>query len=271
MSGSQYFSIGSLLHGQRTEHVNINGVDIEYRRAGSPRADRDMVMLHEGLGSTSLWRDFPERLACAARAHVLVYSRRGYGSSTALDGPRNVDYLHQEARIQLPALLRHFRIASPILFGHSDGASIALIYAAQQENTPRAVIALAPHVKVEDLTVRSIEGLGSAFESSRLRMRLARHHTDVDGAFWGWNRIWLHPQFRNWNIESLLSKIRCPVLAIQGMEDEYGTLEQVNSIARGVANAKVIPLVGCRHSPHREQPEQVLTATCNFLDHCLPQ
>jgi len=255
----------------QTDHLSINGVQIEYRWAGSAGADREIVMLHEGLGSTSLWRDFPDRLADAARAHVLVYSRRGYGSSTALDSPRKVHYLHDEARIHLPALLSHFRIETPILFGHSDGASIALIYAAQQKSTARAVIALAPHVKFEDLTLRSIERLGSVFKSSKFRLRLARHHADVDGAFWGWNRIWLDPEFRTWNIESLLPEIRCPVLAIQGAEDEYGTLEQVNSIARGVANAEVISLPACRHSPHRDQPEQVLTATGDFLDECLGQ
>jgi pimeloyl-ACP methyl ester carboxylesterase len=228
-------------------------------------------MLHEGLGSASLWRDFPERLADAADARVLVYSRRGYGASSALDASRRVDYMHEEARIHLPALLAHFGIERPILFGHSDGASIALIQAAQQDTNARAVIVLAPHVKVEDLTVRSIEQARAAFETTDLRARLARHHEDVDGAFWGWNRIWLNPAFRSWNIEALLPKIHCPVLAIQGIDDEYGTLEQIDSIVRSVPGAEALTLADCRHSPHRDQPDQVLAATQQFLNTRIPQ
>ncbi|HEX4243646.1 MAG TPA: alpha/beta hydrolase [Steroidobacteraceae bacterium] len=254
----------------QTQRLTIGGAGIEYRFAGSDAAGRDIVMLHEGLGSTSMWRDFPERLAQATRARVLAYSRRGYGGSAALNTPRSLDYMHEEARVHLPVLLSALGIQRPILFGHSDGASIALIQAAEPGSTARAVVALAPHVKVEALTVRSIEQTRAAFESTDLRARLARHHVDVDGTFWGWNRIWLDPRFRTWNIEGLLPRIRCPVLAMQGTEDEYGTLEQIDSIERAVPGAQALPLSDSRHSPHRDQPDRVLAATRRFLDERIP-
>jgi len=255
----------------QTGILTFDGRAIEYRFAGADPLSalamvpaRNIVMLHEGLGSTSMWRDFPDRLAAATRARVLVYSRIGYGRSTPLAQARQVDYMHEEARTWLPAILDRLGIARPVLFGHSDGASIALIHAASTASKARAVIALAPHVKVEDLTAASIEKARSAY--STIRERLARYHADVDSAFWGWNRIWLDPAFRSWNIEALLPAIRCPVLCIQGRNDEYGTLEQIASIARALPGTNTVELADCRHSPHRDQPEAVLDAAREFIE-----
>lgn len=245
-----------------TAHLNIDGRRIEYGFANSGAAGAvDLVMLHEGLGSVSMWRDFPEQLASATGCRTLVYSRFGYGGSTPLAVPRGVDYVHEEALIWLPAILEQLRIRRPILFGHSDGGSIALIHAARSESDVAGIVALAPHVKVEELTVRSIEAARSAYTDTDLRLRLRRHHTDVDAAFWGWNNIWLDPAFRSWNIEALLPSIRCPILAIQGEEDEYGTMEQIEIIGSAIRGSTMLRLPACRHSPHRDQPEAVLAAT----------
>jgi pimeloyl-ACP methyl ester carboxylesterase len=253
----------------QTEQLIVDGARIEYGfvepGAGAAGASRgDLVMLHEGLGSVSMWRDFPERLAEATGMRTLVYSRRGYGRSSPLDAPRDVSYMHEEAHRWLPAVLSHLGIRRPLLFGHSDGASIALIYAAGAGSEAAGVVALAPHVKVEDLTVHGIAAAKTAYLQTDLPARLGRHHADVDSTFWGWNRIWLDPAFRTWNIEALLPSIRCPVLAIQGEEDEYGTMEQIASIARAVPNARLLALANCRHSPHRDRPDAVLSAAAEF-------
>jgi pimeloyl-ACP methyl ester carboxylesterase len=249
----------------QTDTLTFGERRIEYRFAGLAAGGLDIVMLHEGLGSTSLWRDFPERLAAATGCRTLVYSRLGYGRSTPLTAPRGVDYMHEEARIWLPAILERFEIHRPVLFGHSDGASISLIHAALPESRIAAVVALAPHVKVEDITVRNIAEAKRAYTDTDLRQRLGRHHADVDSAFWGWNHIWLSPEFRSWNIEALLPSIRCPVLAIQGDDDEYGSMEQIASIGRAVPGASLRALSACRHSPHRDQPEAVLDAAKAFI------
>jgi pimeloyl-ACP methyl ester carboxylesterase len=249
----------------QTEQLSIDGRRIEYGFV-QPAAARggDLVMLHEGLGSVSMWRGFPEQLARATGCRTLLYSRYGYGRSSPLDAPRSVDYMHEEARLWLPAILARLGIRRPILFGHSDGASIALIYAASTESEPAGIMALAPHVKVEDVTVRSIAKAKVAYLRTDLPARLSHHHADADSAFWGWNRIWLDPAFRDWNIEALLPSIRCPVLAIQGEDDEYGTMEQIASIGRAAPRSKLLALPGCRHSPHRDQPEAVLAAAAEF-------
>ena len=249
-----------------TDQLALEGRSIEYRFAGtSPSGQPTIVMLHEGLGSVSMWKDFPDRLAATTGCRVLVYSRHGYGQSSVLAAPRTPDYMHEEARVWLPRLLERLEIPAPILFGHSDGASISLIYAALPSATVTGVIALAPHVKVEDITVASIADAKVAYETTDLRARLARHHVDVDATFWGWNRIWLDPAFRNWNIEDLIPAIRAPVLAIQGINDEYGTLEQVESIRRRLPGTELLALPDCRHSPHRDRPEAVLAATQAFV------
>jgi pimeloyl-ACP methyl ester carboxylesterase len=257
----------------QTEELIIDGRRIEYgfvRPGAAHGADGgDIVMLHEGLGSVSMWRDFPERLARATGRRTLVYSRHGYGRSSPIEAPRTVDYMHEEAR-RLPAILERLKVRRPILFGHSDGASIALIHGAEAASDVAGVVALAPHVKVEDMTVNSITAAKAAYLQTDLPARLSRHHVDADGAFWGWNRIWLDPAFRHWNIEALLPRIRCPILAIQGEDDEYGTLEQVESIARSAPRARVLSLAACRHSPHRDQPAAVLEAVTEFAASIAP-
>jgi pimeloyl-ACP methyl ester carboxylesterase len=250
----------------QTDQLSVDGRRIEYRIV-EPAVERgiDLVMLHEGLGSVSLWREFPEQLAQATGCRTLVYSRHGYGRSSPLDAPRRVDYMHEEARVWLPAILKQLGICRPLLFGHSDGASIALIHAASPGSDLAGIMALAPHVKVEDLSVSSIAAAKTAYLETDLRTRLSRHHADVDSAFWGWNRIWLDPAFRDWNIEGLLPSIRCPILAIQGEDDEYGTMEQIASIARSAPDVKLLALPACRHSPHRDQPQAVLAAAQAFV------
>jgi pimeloyl-ACP methyl ester carboxylesterase len=250
----------------QTDQLNVDGRRIEYRFAKPALATgADLVMLHEGLGSVSLWKEFPEQLAQATGCRTLVYSRLGYGRSSPLDAPRRVDYMHEEARVWLPIILDRLGIDRPVLCGHSDGASIALIHAASPGSDVAGIMALAPHVKVEDLSVRSIAAAKTAFLQTDLRMRLSRHHADVDSAFWGWNRIWLDPAFRDWNIEGLLPSICCPILAIQGEDDEYGTMEQIESIARSAPAVKLLAVPACRHSPHRDQPQAVLAAAQAFV------
>lgn len=222
-------------------------------------------MLHEGLGSLALWRDFPQRLADATRRRVLVYSRWGYGKSDPLTGPRGVDFMHIEAVQTLPQLLDHLDVHEPVLFGHSDGGSIALIHAARAGRPVSAVIALAPHVFVEPYGLASIAEARRAYLEGDRRAKLARYHDDIDSAFWGWNDIWLHPDFVAWNIEPLLPDIGCPVLAIQGIDDQYGTMAQIDRLQRGVRNLRKLKLADCGHSPHRDQPDAVLSAATRFL------
>lgn len=242
--------------GHRLEVVHLAGAD-----ADAPT----IVFLHEGLGCVSMWRDFPQQLADASGCNALVYSRYGYGRSDPIDAPCGTDFMHREALDTLPALLDQFGIERPILFGHSDGGSIALIHAGGSGRPVRAAIVMAPHVLVEDLTIRNIEAARVAYETTDLRARLARHHDDPDSAFRGWNNIWLHPDFRPWNIESYLPGIACPVLAIQGVDDEYGTLDQIHRIARGAPDVELLALPDCRHSPHRDQPQAVIDAVGRFL------
>jgi len=239
---------------------------IEYERIeiGGDRRPK-LVFLHEGLGSIAMWRDFPARVARATRCDAIVYSRHGYGNSDPLTEPRAVRYMHDEALIALPQLLDHLSIERPILVGHSDGGSIALIHAGAGARPVSAVVTLAAHVLVEGISVASITAAKAAYETTDLRARLARYHRDVDSAFWGWNRIWLAPEFRDWNIEEYLPRIRCPVLAIQGVGDEYGTMEQLRRIGAGVSNVELLPLQNCRHSPHRDQPDPVVAGIGDFV------
>ena len=256
------------------ELININGTNLEVRRieAAGAAADRaPLVFLHEGLGSLSMWKDFPARLCAAAGCRGLVYSRPGYGRSTprAVEEAWGLDFMHRQAHEVLPALLEALHIdtlAAPTwLFGHSDGGSIALLYAAQFAQRTAGAIVVAPHIRVEDLSVASIEQTRVAYETSDLRQRLARYHDDPDSAFYGWNRIWLHPPFRHWSIERELQSIRCPVLAVQGLDDEYGTLEQIRGIARVLPRTQLLELPACGHSPHRDQADALIRAATNFL------
>jgi len=192
----------------------------------------------------------------------LVYSRPGYGQSTPRDADEHwqPNFMHVQAHEVLPALLKALDVRkAPWLFGHSDGGSIALLYAAHHATT--GVVALAPHIRVEDVSVSSIALAKETYENTDLRQRLARYHVDVDSAFWGWNRIWLAPEFRDWSIEQELSSITCPVLAVQGINDEYGTLAQIRDIQRLVPHTELLELENCAHSPHRDQP-QALTQAC---------
>ena len=246
--------------------VDVASHRIEYLRIEAGGGQRPtLVFLHEGLGSIAMWREFPERAARETRCDAVVYSRYGYGDSEPLTEPRAVRYMHDEAEIALPRLLDRLAVERPILIGHSDGGSIALIHAGSASSRVLGVVTLAAHVFVEDISVASIADAKIAYETTDLRERLARYHADVDSAFWGWNRIWLDPAFRDWNIEEYLPRIRCPVLAIQGVGDEYGTLEQMRRIDAGVRNAELLVLEDCRHSPHRDRPEAVLSAIDGFV------
>jgi pimeloyl-ACP methyl ester carboxylesterase len=208
------------------------------------------VFLHEGLGSVSAWRDVPAQIADAAGCAAFVYSRRGYGSSSPVEVPRPLTYMHDEAAL-LPALLAEHEIHAPILVGHSDGASIAII-AAGSGLPVKALVLIAPHVFVEDVSVESIAKAAEAYRTTDLPERLARHHADVEGAFWGWNRAWLDPEFRKWNLEAFLPKITAPVLIVQGAADEYGTLAQVEAIARQLGGpCEQLIVAGAGHAPHR--------------------
>jgi pimeloyl-ACP methyl ester carboxylesterase len=250
---------------KRVPFLSINGACLEYEWIGRDQHVREpVVLLHEGLGSISMWKDFPTRLSQSLDRPVFVYSRLGYGRSDKLTAPRNVRYMHDEALQVLPAVLDQAGISRPLLFGHSDGASIALIHAGESNRPVAGVIAMAPHIFVEDLSVTSIEAAKAAYQQTNLRERLARHHDDVDGAFWGWNNIWLDPQFRQWNIEDSVMEIRCPILAIQGYDDEYGTLAQIERIAALATQVQLVKLAGCGHSAHRDNPEAVLCAIATW-------
>jgi pimeloyl-ACP methyl ester carboxylesterase len=245
---------------------------IEHALLSPERRDAPLIVfLHEGLGSLSMWRDFPQRLCDAAGVRGLVYSRPGYGRSTPREPEEawDLDFMHQQAHEVLPALLAALHVDAtldkPWLFGHSDGGSIALLYAARFPQSIAGAVVLAPHILVEDLSVTSIAKTRQAYETTDLRERLAKHHDDPDSAFWGWNRVWLHPPFRAWSIEDEIAAIGCPLLAVQGLDDEYGTLEQIRGIARRVPQTELLELARCGHSPHRDQPEAVITATQRFI------
>lgn len=247
-------------------------VRIEYQWIAPQRARAPLlVFLHEGLGSVAMWRDFPQRLCDAAGCRGLVYSRPGYGRSTprAANESWDLDFMHRQAHDVLPALFDALGIAPATdrvwLFGHSDGGSIALLHAARFPAGVAGLVVLAPHVMVEDISVASIEQARTAYQTTDLRTRLARYHDDPDSAFWGWNDIWLKPAFRHWSITAELGTIRCPVLAVQGQDDEYGTMAQIREIARCVPTAELLELSACGHSPHRDQPDRLIAAVTHFI------
>ncbi len=246
--------------------VTVQGRKLEVRRI--PGTDRDaptLVFLHEGLGSVSMWRDFPDEAAAATGCATVVYSRYGYGNSDVLHGPRATDYMHVEALEVLPELLERLAIPDPVLVGHSDGGSIALIYAGALSRA-EALVLMAPHVFVEDISVKSIAEAKTAFETTDLPQKLGRYHADSKKTFRGWNDIWLHPDFRGWNIEEYLPRIHCPVLAIQGFDDEYGTMAQLEAIAKQAGGpVELLRLADCKHSPHRDQPAVVIEAMKRFV------
>lgn len=248
--------------------VNVLGRRLEYRRIAAAVEGPTMVFLHEGLGSISQWRDFPDRIAKASGRPAIVYARYGHGQSDVLQQPHGVDFMHREALEVLPELLRQLGIDRPILVGHSDGASIALIYAGSGHPL-RCLVAMAPHVFVEDISIAGITAAKQAFETTDLPQKLARHHRDAGKTFYGWNDVWLAPAFRGWNIESFLPAITCPLLAIQGQEDEYGSMAQVDAIARQAGGpVDVLKLEQCGHSPHKDQAEKVAQAVAEFVKRC---
>ncbi len=248
--------------------MNIDGVELD--TVDLPGAEPALVLLHEGLGCIELWRRFPRELQSATGRRVVVFSRAGYGRSGVAPLPRPVTYMHDEADVVLPALLYALAIERPVLVGHSDGASIALLYAGAGHAVTGLVV-LAPHVVVEDVTVASIAAARTAYEAGGLRARLARYHDDVDNAFRGWNDVWLSPAFRSWEITERLAAIDAPVLAIQGADDPYGTLRQVELIEAGVAGpVERLVLPGVGHAPHLDAPDAVVSAITTLVARAEP-
>lgn len=225
------------------------------------------MLLHEGLGSAAMWKRVPELLARMTGAAVLAYSRYGNGFSQVLEGTRAVSYMHDEALEALPDVLDAFNVTDAVLVGQSDGASIALIYAGEIGGRVRGVVAEAPHVFVEDISVRSIAQAKIAYESTDLPQRMSRYHENAGKTFYGWNDIWLHPEFRSWNIEDSVRKISVPMLLVQGADDEYGTFAQLDAIRNGAQRSCVdtLYLARCGHAPHRDRPDAVLPAIAAFV------
>ena len=249
-----------------------NKVRIEFQWVGSADAELPLIVfLHEGLGSVAMWKDFPQQLCEAANCRGLVYSRPGYGQSTPRhkDDAWQPDFMHRQAFEVLPALLKELGINiekhKPWLFGHSDGGSIALLFAAMYPSNVAGLIVVAPHIFVEDVSISSIEAAKTAYQTTELRSKLSRHHADVDSAFWGWNDIWLNPAFRHWNLTQAIKTITCTLLAVQGLDDEYGTLEQIHGIKRVLPYTQLLELADCGHSPHRDQPDALIDACVAFI------
>ncbi|MEN9983405.1 MAG: alpha/beta hydrolase [Pseudomonadota bacterium] len=254
--------------------INWSGkhVRIEYQWVGSADTTRPLIIfLHEGLGSVAMWKDFPQRLCEAANCRGLVYSRPGYGKSSprAADDAWQPDFMHRQAFEVLPALFKALKINAevekPWLFGHSDGGSIALLFAAKYPINTAGTIVLAPHILVEEISISSIEKAKLAYQTTDLHSKLARFHNDVDSAFWGWNDIWLSPEFRHWNLTQAIKTITCPLLAVQGLDDEYGTMEQIHGIKRVLPHTQLLVLNNCGHSPHRDQPNVLIEACTAFI------
>jgi pimeloyl-ACP methyl ester carboxylesterase len=249
--------------------VKAAGRNLEYLLIPAHQINRPtLVLLHEGLGSVAMWRDFPARLAAATGCRTLVFSRYGYGQSDVLEEPFGIDYMHREGRETLPGVLAALDVLNPLLVGHSDGASIALLHAGAGHRVA-GVVAMAPHCFVEDISIRSIAAARVAFETTDLPAKLGKYHRDVNRTFWGWNDIWLHPDFRAWNIEDCLPHIRCPILAIQGEDDEYGTMAQIEAVAAGAsgsAGVELLKLADCRHSAHKDQTVAVIEAISRFVE-----
>jgi pimeloyl-ACP methyl ester carboxylesterase len=245
---------------------------VEYRIVGpSPDAAPTIVMLHAGLGSAGLWDDFPDALAAATGTGVFVYSRAGYGSSSPVPLPRPLTFMHEEARATLPRVLDAIGFRRGLLLGHSDGASIATIYAGSvQDHRVRGLVLIAPHFFVEELGLAEIARARAAYETADLRLKLARWHADVDIAFKGWNDAWLHPEFRNWDITETLAYIRVPMLIVQGEDDQYGTVRQIEVAQEECyCPLEVVLLPGVRHAPHREARAETLQVVSDFVNRLL--
>ena len=254
-------------HPSCTMHfVTAAGHQLEYQRIEADPSRPTLVFLHEGLGSITQWRDFPQKVVDATRCPALVYARYGYGQSDVLEGPRKIDFMHDEALVALPQMLSALGISNPILVGHSDGASISLIHAGGG-NAVRGVVVEAPHEFYEAINMDGIAAARKAFETTDLPQKLERHHRDPSKTFFGWHDVWTMPAFREWNIESYLAGIRCPVLAIQGEDDAYGTMKQLDAIARQVSGpCELLKLPDCGHTPHKEQAGKTLAAVTRFIN-----
>lgn len=253
--------------------VEIDGVRLSCRWIGPlPESAPTIVMLHEGLGSLELWRDFPERLAQATGCGVFAYSRRGYGASDPVPLPRPLTYMEDEACQVMPKLLDAIGFRRGVLLGHSDGASIAAIYAGSiEDHRVRGLVLYAPHFFVEDISVQSIAAAKTAYETGDLKQRLAKHHgANVECAFRGWNEAWLAPGFRDWNILDCLDYIRVPILIVQGEDDQYGTLEQLRAAEQqATCPVETVVLADCGHAPQSDQPGRTLEETASFLGHLM--
>jgi pimeloyl-ACP methyl ester carboxylesterase len=247
--------------------LNAAGRSLAYEWIGQGESGRPaLVFLHEGLGSIRQWRDFPAKLSGATGCRALGYDRYGYGQSDILvERQRTVRFMHDEALEALPDLLRSLKVENPILIGHSDGASIALIYSGAG-HAVRGVVAMAPHVFIEPLCLGSIEKAKESFENTDFAERLGRYHRDARKTFYGWADVWLDPEFKGWDIrDDYLPKVRCPVLAIQGRDDEYGTMAQLDEIERRVnGSCQLLKLENCGHSPFRDQAEIVISKVTSF-------
>ena len=240
---------------------------LEYRMVGPPpEAAPTIVMLHEGLGCVGLWGDFPDKLQAATGCGVFVYSRAGYGQSSPVPLPRPLTYMHDEARDVLPALLDEIGFKRGLLLGHSDGASIAAIYAgSHQDHRVGGLVLIAPHFFTEDAGIASIEEARKAYDTGDLRPRLSRWHKDVDSAFKGWNGAWLDPDFRQWDITEQLAYIRVPMLIVQGEDDQYGTVKQIEVAEQECyCPVEVALLPGAKHAPQREAPEATMQVIAEF-------
>jgi len=247
---------------------NDRDVTLEYQWVGvADSSEPVVVFLHEGLGSIAMWKDFPERFCRENGWRGLVFSRYGYGQSTPRPSAERwpTDYLHRQADEVLPQLFAQLGIHQPWLFGHSDGGSIALLYAARHAAQLSGIIVVAPHIFVEEVTITGIRAAREAYLQQDVRGKLARYHADPDSAFWGWNDVWLDPAFRHWNLEQDIAGISCPVLAVQGEDDEYATLEQIYGIARIVPATQLLVLPQCGHSPHRDQTLALTQAAAGFI------
>ncbi|TAM57721.1 alpha/beta hydrolase [bacterium] len=252
-----------------TQRLTVDGRELELLWIPGAREDAPaLVFLHEGLGSVQLWKDLPQQLVEATGAGALVYSRYGNGFSAVLQEPRDPRYMHHEALVVLPELLERVGLREPVLIGHSDGASIAVVHGAEH---PVSGLALeAPHVFAEELSLRSIAAIREPYANGGLRERMARYHTDVDKTFYGWNDVWLSPAFRDWNIERYAARIIAPMLLVQGASDEYGTRAQLEAIRRASLGAvDELLLSNCGHAPHRDRPELALPALAAFVRACL--
>src|SRR5271154_545100 len=251
-------------------------VNIEFDWVARHNPGTLLVFLHEGLGSLAMWRGFPKALCEAAGCRGLVYSRPGYGQSSPLWPDRQwpLEFMHIEAREILPRVLAALGIDAaadpPVLVAHSDGASIALIYASTHPEQLSGIVAMAPHITVETVTIKSIAKIRDEFQCGELPVRLGKYHSDVQGVFWGWATAWLQPQFADWDIRSLLSPIKCPMLLIQGLDDQYGSMAQIDGILAALPMAATLKLSHCAHSPHIDQAAAVTEAIGHFLSTTRP-